>query len=115
MESAPVERSVLSELDLLEARAQSLSLERRDLHAQIDRLYLSTPLDDVSAHLLDRLEEREQAVSSERRGLHGRIDGLRRELGLPRWREAVSIRGLTGGGREFVVPPTVMLGGTLLR
>lgn len=74
----------LAELGLVE---RAISKQRRELHDEIDQLYLSAPLDDARMAQLDALEASEQSVSRERRKLHERIDELRAQIGLPRWRE----------------------------
>ena len=66
---------------------RTVSARRRQVHHDIDRLYLAAPLDDTQMRQLDRLEAIEQAVSGERRQLHETIDDLRAQIGLPRWRD----------------------------
>jgi len=80
--------SVTRELTVLGLKERAVSRRRRELHEQIDRLYLSAPLDDGQTAQLDQLEALEEAVSRQRRMLHEQIDELRAQIGLPRWREA---------------------------
>lgn len=80
--------SVTRELTMLGLKERAVSRRRRELHEQIDRLYLSAPLDDSKTAQLDQLETLEGAVSRQRRMLHEQIDELRAQIGLPRWREA---------------------------
>lgn len=74
----------LIELGRLE---RAVSARRRQLHHDIDQLYLTAPLDKAQMRELDQLEAAEQAVSGERRKLHETIDQLRAQVGLPRWRD----------------------------
>lgn len=79
--------TVSRELARLDRKERLISRRRRDLHDEIDQLYLGAPLDKTQMAKLDELESLEQAVSRERRKLHERIDQLRAQIGLPRWRE----------------------------
>lgn len=75
------------QLDRLGRMERAVSVRRRQLHHDIDQLYLAAPLDEAQMRELDRLEAKEQAVSRRRRELHSTIDELRAEIGLPRWRD----------------------------
>jgi predicted nucleic acid-binding Zn-ribbon protein len=83
----PQTRLASPELVRLERQELAVSQRRRQLHKEIDRLYLSAPLTDEQTKLLDELEQLEHDVSSERRRLHRRIDEERKQAGLPTWRE----------------------------
>ena len=78
---------IVRDLDQLGRLERTISRRRRQLHDEIDELYLAAPLDDAQMAELDELEETEQAVSRERRKLHETIDELRAQIGLPRWRD----------------------------
>jgi chromosome segregation ATPase len=80
--------AITNELAELDAQEKEISRRRADLQRQIDRIYLSAPLNADDIAWLDKLERQEQAISKERRTLHARIDRLRAQIGLPRWREA---------------------------
>lgn len=88
METRHLDTDVPSQLKLLELEERAVSRQRRELHEQIDRLYLHAPLDDAETALLDELEELERSISRKRRRLHETIDALRAQIGLPRWRDA---------------------------
>lgn len=88
MDTRNTDIDVRSQLKLLDSKERTVSRRRRELHEQIDRLYLQAPLDDAESTLLDELEELERSISRERRRLHETIDALRAQIGLPRWREA---------------------------
>lgn len=75
------------QLDRLGRMERAISARRRQLHHDIDHLYLAAPLDEDQMRELDRLETKEQTVSRQRRRLHDTIDELRAEIGLPRWRD----------------------------
>lgn len=77
----------MRDLDRLGQLECEVSKRRRQLHRQIDDLYLAAPLDDAQMAELDELEETERAVSRQRRKLHETIDELRANIGLPRWRD----------------------------
>lgn len=79
------------ELASLDHEERAVSQRRRELHEQIDEIYLSAPLGDEEIRLLDELENLERSVSARRRELHVQIDQLRARAGLPRWREAAGI------------------------
>lgn len=78
---------IVRDLDRLGQLERKVSDRRRQLHRQIDELYLAAPLDDAQMAELDELEETERAVSRQRRKLHETIDELRAKIGLPRWRD----------------------------
>lgn len=75
-----------AELAKLDARERAISQRRRELHAQIDLIYLAAPLDELEVARLDRLETAEREVSMRRRRLHAEIDEMRASLGMPSWR-----------------------------
>jgi hypothetical protein len=79
--------SISTQLTRLERRERAISDRRRELHQQIDMLYLEAPLDASQMAELDQLESLEQTISRQRRRLHQQVDELRRQIGLPRWRE----------------------------
>lgn len=79
---------VAAELARLELEERATSYRRRQLHEQIDEIYLGAPLVAEQVAQLDRLEDLEREVSIERRLLHARIDHLRADIGLPAWRKA---------------------------
>lgn len=84
---APNDSGVTRQLDRLGHLERAVSARRRQLHHDIDQLYLAAPLDENQMQELDRLETMEQAVSRQRRRLHDTIDELRAQIGLPRWRD----------------------------
>jgi len=71
------EGSIVSRLNELDMEERAISAERKNLHRQIDGVYLNAPLDDTKFALLIRLEQQERAVSAERRKLHTAINRLR--------------------------------------
>jgi hypothetical protein len=77
---------VTVELAKLDVRERAISRRRRELHEQIDRLYLASPLDEAHVAWLERLEASERQISAQRRRLHGEIDDLRARIGLGPWR-----------------------------
>ncbi len=87
MKTPQTTKLIPPELARLERQELAISQRRQQLHKEIDRLYLSAPLDDEQTLLLDELEQLEQEVSGERRRLHRRIDDVRKSVGLPTWRE----------------------------
>ena len=58
--------AIRTELAKLDARERAISRRRHDLHEQIDRLYLSSPLSEMEIARLNRLEESERKVSLDR-------------------------------------------------
>lgn len=80
--------SIVSKLAELDAGERAISAHRRDLHRQIDILYLSAPLDNGQVALLDRLEDQERDVSAQRHDLHKQIGELRVQVGLSRGRDS---------------------------
>jgi hypothetical protein len=78
--------AVVDGLARLDAQEREISAQRRDLHEQIDRIYLSAPLSDDEVERLDELEELERHVSEQRRRVHREIDLQRATIGLPPWR-----------------------------
>jgi hypothetical protein len=84
---ATTDADVTRQLDRLGQLERAVSARRRQLHHDIDQLYLEAPLDEALMRELDRLETNEQAVSRQRRKLHDTIDELRAEIRLPRWRD----------------------------
>jgi hypothetical protein len=79
--------SNVSELAELDSKETEISTRRRDLHRQIDGLYLRAPLGPEDIARLDLLENQERDLSAERRLLHARINALRCEIGLLPWSE----------------------------
>jgi hypothetical protein len=79
----PPPSTVATELGMLEQEERALSWRRRELHAEIDRLYLAAPLTGDQIALLDRLEGEERMISTRRQTLHREIDGRRAGMGLP--------------------------------
>jgi hypothetical protein len=78
---APTRADTL-ELERLEDQERTLSRIRRELRAEIDRLYLAAPLHAAQIARLDELENQERVVSSRRRTIHYEIDHLRMAVGL---------------------------------
>jgi hypothetical protein len=76
---------LLTELAELNTGERAISDRRNELHAQIDRVYMTAPLDPAKTALLDRLEGEERSISEQRRQLHAVIDGLRGRVGQPHW------------------------------
>lgn len=79
----PSRRKTHRQLDRLGQVERAVSARRRQLHHDIDQLYLAAPHDENQMQELDRLEMIEQAVSRQRRRLHEMIDELRAQIGLP--------------------------------
>jgi hypothetical protein len=77
---------ITAEIAKLDVRERAISRRRREIHRQIDALYLVTPLGEVDVAWLQRLEVSEREISAKRRRLHAEIDDLRARLGLPPWR-----------------------------
>jgi hypothetical protein len=78
--------NVLAQLDELGDNERAISSQRRRLHAAIDHVYITTPLDTDGIERLEWLEALERDISAERHQLHGEIDVLRARAGLPSWR-----------------------------
>jgi hypothetical protein len=70
----------------LDVRERAISRRRREIHRQIDGLYLAAPVDEGDIVWLERLEAAERQISAQRRRLHAEIDELRARIGLPPWR-----------------------------
>jgi hypothetical protein len=87
--SATVVRAaeVTAELARLDVRERAITRRRRELLAQIDRLYLAAPLDAAHVDWLERLEVSERKISAQRRRLHAEIDEVHARIGLGPWRE----------------------------
>ena len=79
---APIRAADTMELERLEGQQRTLSRIRRELHAEIDHLYLAAPLDAAQIERLAELETQERFVSGRRRAMHREIDELRVTLGL---------------------------------
>ena len=77
---------VTAELAKLDVRERAISRRRREIHRQIDSLYLAAPLDEEAVVWLERLEAAERQISAQRRRLHAEIDVFRARIGLPPWR-----------------------------
>jgi hypothetical protein len=86
MTSTRAQGDLVSNLAVLDREERALSSLRRDLHEQIDRLYLSAPLDDAQITTLDLLENPERDVSARRHALHRRINELRVQAGQETFR-----------------------------
>ena len=78
-------------MERLVEREQALSSMRRELHRQIDRLYLAAPLGDADIAQLERLERAEREISTSRHRVHREIDALRALVGMPPWRHAMEL------------------------
>lgn len=89
MSTTEINPRIVRDLERLGQLERAVSARRRQIHHDIDQLYLAAPLDETQMLQLDRLEAVEQAVSGERRKLHETIDEheLRAQIGLPRWRD----------------------------
>jgi hypothetical protein len=87
MSTTDTDPRIVRDLIRLGQLERAVSARRRQVHHDIDQLYLAAPLDETQMQELDRLEAVEQAVSGERRKLHETIDDLRAQIGLPRWRD----------------------------
>jgi hypothetical protein len=55
---------VNAELAKLDARERAISQRRRELHVQIDLLYLAAPLQQTDVARLERLETAEREISA---------------------------------------------------
>ena len=77
---------ILSALAVLDREERAISALRRDLHDQIDTLYLTAPLDKEQITKLDLLESQARDVSARRRALHRKIDELRVQAGQQAFR-----------------------------
>ena len=93
MSPAETDDSIQRKLARLDEAEQEISARRELLHRRIDRLYLSSPLNDEQVTLLDLLEGEEREVSDERRRLHAQINALRAQVGLPRSRDVANTAG----------------------
>ena len=82
---------ITAEMAKLDVRERAISRRRREIHRQIDALYLAVPLDETETAWLQRLEISEREISAQRRRLHAEIDDLRARLGLPPWRSCQAL------------------------
>jgi hypothetical protein len=81
MATTQAQGDIVSTLAVLDREELAISARRRDLHEQIDALYLSAPLDKEQITKLDLLENQARGVSARRHTLHRKINGLRAQAG----------------------------------